>query len=78
MTTILATHDLAEAITLADEVMVLSGRPASIAAGHSVPFGRDRDVSALRETPEFLDLYGRVWRDLSDSIARTRRDAADG
>jgi len=67
---ILVTHDLAEAATLCDEVLVLTSRPASVVARFDVPFPKDREVMGLRQTPEFLELYGRLWHELSVQIRR--------
>jgi ABC-type nitrate/sulfonate/bicarbonate transport system ATPase subunit len=68
MTAILVTHDLAEAVTLCDQVLILSNRPARIASQHAIPFGTDRDMLHIRGRPEFLKLYGRLWDDLSRQI----------
>jgi NitT/TauT family transport system ATP-binding protein len=65
---VLVTHDIAEAISLSDEVIVLSNRPGTIAARHAVPFGNDRDLLDLRQSQDFLDLYGALWRDLTLQI----------
>jgi NitT/TauT family transport system ATP-binding protein len=59
--TILVTHDLAEAITLADRVVFLSQRPAHIAHVEAIPLGTNRDVWRLRQDPQYLTLYGRLW-----------------
>ncbi len=72
MTTILVTHDLAEAITLCDRVLILSNRPARIAKEHTIDFGAERDMLNLRRTSEYLERYGRLWDDLSEQIARSR------
>jgi ABC-type nitrate/sulfonate/bicarbonate transport system ATPase subunit len=68
MTVVLVTHDLAEAISLCDEVIIFTRRPARIASRHAVPFGADRDVLELRRMPEFLQLYGTLWHELSQQI----------
>jgi NitT/TauT family transport system ATP-binding protein len=67
-TTILVTHDLAEAVTLADRVVILTRRPASVAEIVDVPFGNDRDVAHLRQDPKFLELYGRLWASLQTQV----------
>ena len=77
MTTILVTHDLAEAISLSDQVVIFSARPGKVYSRHDVPFGEDRDVLALRDRPEFLNLYGRLWHDLSGQIAFARHQKDD-
>jgi NitT/TauT family transport system ATP-binding protein len=70
-TVVLVTHDLAEAATLCDEVVILSGHPGTVATRHEVPFGSDRDVLALRQEPAFLELYGKLWHDLRSQIVQT-------
>jgi len=68
------THDLEEAIALADEVVVLSAGPASrIVARHAVTLDRPRDVMELRTTTAFVDLYRAVWAVLRDEVVRSQR-----
>ena len=76
MTTILVTHDLAEAITLCDQILILTKTPAVIANTHTISFGGERQMLAIRETPEYLDYYGHLWHDLSEQIARKPRALA--
>lgn len=73
-TTVLVTHDLAEAITMSNRVVVLSSRPARVAAVRDIEFGHDRDVMSLRDRPDFLDAYGSLWHDLSREIGRGQPD----
>jgi NitT/TauT family transport system ATP-binding protein len=70
-TTVLVTHDLAEAITLSNRVAIFSARPGRVVAVHEIPFGEDRNVFELRDTPEFLELYGQLWHELSTQIAKS-------
>jgi NitT/TauT family transport system ATP-binding protein len=70
-TVILVTHDLAEAITLCDEIYILSARPGTVFSRHEVPFGADQDALALRQTKPFLELYGTLWSELSSQIRKT-------
>jgi ABC-type nitrate/sulfonate/bicarbonate transport system ATPase subunit len=78
-TTILVTHDLAEAVTLSDRVVILSAGPARVVADHPVPFGQEREMMELRNDPAFLELYGRLWEDLRAQIeiARDRGNRAE-
>lgn len=68
ITVVLVTHDIAEAVSLADEVVILTQRPAKIFAKHAVPLGDSRDMIALREDPVFLELYGTLWEDLGEQV----------
>jgi NitT/TauT family transport system ATP-binding protein len=74
-TVVLVTHDLAEAVSLSDRVLILTHRPARLAADHEIPFGSDRTVLELRQQPDFLDLYGTLWHDLSLQIQRGASEA---
>lgn len=64
ITTVLVTHDLAEAASICDEVYIMGPRPTFVFSRHEVPFGDERDMMSLRERPDFLELYSLLWRDL--------------
>jgi NitT/TauT family transport system ATP-binding protein len=73
-TVLFVTHDLEEAIALADEVVVLSAGPASrIIARHRVTLDRPRDVMELRTTPAFIDLYRTMWGVLRSEVLKSQR-----
>jgi NitT/TauT family transport system ATP-binding protein len=76
-TVLFVTHDLEEAIALADEVVVLSAGPASrIVARHPVPLERPRDLLELRTLPEFVDLYRAIWSVLREQVIESQRREA--
>jgi ABC-type nitrate/sulfonate/bicarbonate transport system ATPase subunit len=56
MTTIMVTHDVDEAIYMADRIVVMSARPAKIEKILTVEIGRPRQ----RDDPDFLDLRARI------------------
>ena len=75
-TVLFVTHDLEEAIALADEVVVLSAGPASrIVARHAVTLDRPRDLMELRTTPAFVDLYRAIWAVLREEVVKSQRSA---
>jgi len=76
MTMVLVTHDLAEAITLCDRVVILSARPARVAHVHTVNFGPERNMLDLRNSPEYASLYAALWSDLGAEIVRGRGGSA--
>lgn len=64
-TAILVTHDLAEAISLADYVIVLSERPAYVKAIVPLSFPADKNTPlARRNTPEFNEYFHAIWKEL--------------
>lgn len=60
-TVLYVTHDLTEAITLADRVVVFSSRPAQILAIEEIHIPRPRDLNGTRFLPEFKDIHERLW-----------------
>jgi NitT/TauT family transport system ATP-binding protein len=67
-TVVYVTHDIAEAVTLADRVLVMTSRPGRIKAIRPVPFGRDRDVIALRREPAFRELEAELWTMVTEEV----------
>ena len=66
---LLVTHDLEEALTLSDEVYLLSQGPrAHITEHYPVPIPRPRDPVHSRTHPAFAPLYERLWADLSREV----------
>ena len=66
---LLVTHDLEEAISLSDEVYLLSQGPrAHITQQYPVPIPRPRDPVHSRMHPAFAPLYERLWADLSREV----------
>ena len=63
-TVILVTHDLAEAISLSDRIIVLSNRPAKIKNIYNIKLINKSTPSNNRKCKEFYDYYDRIWKDL--------------
>lgn len=63
-TAIMVTHDLAEAISLADKVVVLSKRPCQIKKIYKVEFADKLNPIEKRNTREFDKYYEQIWKDL--------------
>ncbi len=64
-TILFVTHDLAEAITLGEQVILFSRRPGTVTRIYDVPFPHPRDPFELRGSSEFAELHAYIWRTLS-------------
>ncbi len=66
---LLVTHDLEEAISLSDEIYLLSQGPrARIIRHYAIPIPRPRDPVLSRTHPAFAPLYEKLWADLSREV----------
>jgi NitT/TauT family transport system ATP-binding protein len=68
-TVVFVTHDIVEAITLADRVLVFSARPSRIKLDEPIQIPRPREVHEVRFHPAFEEHYRRLWAAL-DAPAR--------
>jgi NitT/TauT family transport system ATP-binding protein len=73
---VFVTHDLTEAISLADRVVVMTAGPATVKDVVVVDLPRPRRVEEIRLTPEFIDLYKRIWDSLREEVEITRARGA--
>lgn len=65
---VFVTHDLEEAIALADRVFVLTARPATLKRVYDIDLPRPRVMSQVRYDPHFIDLSKRIWDDLREEV----------
>lgn len=65
------THDLEEAISLSDRVIVLSAGPATHPIGEFIiDLPRPRDVAEIRMTPRFLELHEQIWSAMKQEVLK--------
>jgi ABC-type nitrate/sulfonate/bicarbonate transport system substrate-binding protein len=70
------THDLEEAISLSDRVVVLSAGPKTHPIGEFViDLPRPRDVSEVRLTPRFLELHAQIWHSMKEEVLKGYRQS---
>lgn len=72
-TVLFVTHDLTEAIGLADRVVLMSARPGRIVRADRVTIPRPRDIFYIHDLPEFRQLYDALWHELAKQIDDFRR-----
>ena len=73
-TALLVTHDIDEALLLADRVLVMSSRPGRIKHELHVPFGTERSLDSLLQDPE----YGRIRSELRHLLRPEVVEELDG
>jgi len=65
---VFVTHDLEEAISLADRVVVFTAAPATLKRTYRIDLPRPRNVAEIRFDPRFTRLYEQVWGDLRAEV----------
>lgn len=66
-TAIIVTHDISEAISIADKVIVMSKRPSSIKKVHEIKFDEEKELTPYekRKLPKFSTYFDMIWSELS-------------
>ena len=65
---IIVSHDLAEAISLADRVIVLSKRPSVVKNIYEINFENREIPSEVRKSKKFFDYYDLIWKDIDKNV----------
>jgi NitT/TauT family transport system ATP-binding protein len=65
---VFVTHDLEEAIALADRVFVMTAGPGRVKSSYRIDLPRPRNVSEIRFLPEFVRIYQTIWNDLREEV----------
>ena len=69
-TIIFITHDLTEAIALADRVVVMTGRPGTVKSITPVKIPRPRDVYHIHDSEDYRAIYDKLWEELRVEVAK--------
>ena len=65
---VFVTHDLEEAISLADRVVVITAGPGTVKGVYPIDLPRPRNVTEIRFDSRFVQLYHQIWEDLRDEV----------
>ncbi len=66
-TAILVTHDLSEAVSLGDRIIVLNPLPASVKTVISTDFPKELSPLERRNTSQFKDYFNQIWKELNEN-----------
>ena len=72
-TVLFVTHDIGEAIAMADRVIVMTARPAQIKTEYQIDLPRPRSAAEVRFDPRFDKYYRRIWEDLRPELDEQMR-----
>ena len=64
-TVLFVTHDLDEAVALADRCVVFSGRPGTISEVLDIPLPAERDLFSIRHNQKYAELTARLWDEMA-------------
>lgn len=77
-TIVYITHDIAEAIMLADRIILLSYRPATIKNEYEVRLPRPRIIDEHKYNPHFLELEKEIWHNIEEEVLIAQREELRG
>ncbi|EWY37659.1 hypothetical protein N825_16540 [Skermanella stibiiresistens SB22] len=70
------THDLEEAIELADRVVIMSAGPAArIIGDYAIPLARPRDIAEIKLDPRFVEIHRQIWHTLKEEVLKGYRQS---
>lgn len=67
-TTIMITHDIAEAISMADRIIVLTNRPAKVKSIYTIEMKNKQNPINNRKQKEFQYYYDKIWKDIDINV----------
>jgi NitT/TauT family transport system ATP-binding protein len=70
-TVLFVTHDLSEAIALADQVVLMGTKPGRVIRCENVRIDRPRDIFQIHEHPVYRHLYNQIWNELGAQVRQT-------
>ncbi|MCX7781829.1 MAG: ABC transporter ATP-binding protein [Negativicutes bacterium] len=75
-TTVFITHSIDEALCLGDRIMIMTANPGKIKAIINVDLPRPRDISTIRISSRYNELYQEIWLSLREEVMKRQEAAA--
>jgi NitT/TauT family transport system ATP-binding protein len=72
-TAVFITHSIDEAICLGDRVMIMTAHPGTIRRIAEIDLPRPRDISAIRVTPRYNEIFMDIWGTLREEVLKTKQ-----
>lgn len=66
VTMLMVTHDIPEAVSMGDSVLILSARPACVKEIYPIVFDKDRSPLSCRSDPRFSQYFSHIWKELRE------------
>jgi NitT/TauT family transport system ATP-binding protein len=73
-TVMFVTHDLSEALTLSDRIILLSARPGRVKQIFDIDFPRPRDPIQVRELPAYAEAFSEIWHSLGEEFRKGKAE----
>lgn len=73
-TIVYITHDIGEAITLADRIILMSYRPSNIKSEYIVELARPRDIKEIKHNYRFIELEKDIWEDIKNEVLKAKEE----
>ena len=67
-TTIMVTHDIAEAISMSDRIVVLTKRPSTIKEIHEIKLENKKNPTRNRQDKNFIYYYNKIYKELDNHV----------
>ena len=64
----MVTHDLAEAISLSDKIVVLTKRPAKVKSIYTIDIDKSMSPTKKRRTEKFNSYYDKIWKEIDKNV----------
>src|SRR5699024_9084876 len=69
-TAVMVTHDISEAISMADRVVVMTKRPGTVKHIHTIHLSCSKQTpNTRREAPEFREYFNTIWKELDVHVS---------